>query len=154
MEKSANLKRRFTKQLYLTSRSWRKAIDLSLVEHGISEACAAPLLWLSRLGGGIRQNALAEHIGIESPSLVRLLDQLEAMNMVVRRDDPTDRRAKAVWLTDEGCAMASRLEAVLDRERHNALFDISTEELETAMRVLTRLQEHCSKVAGGPDKKE
>ena len=39
------------------------------------------------------------------------MDQLEAMDYVVRRPDPTDRRAKLIVLTDKGraCIQAGRV---------------------------------------------
>ncbi len=38
-----------------------------LEQLGVSEACAAPLLWIGRLGGGVRQVTLASYVGIEGP---------------------------------------------------------------------------------------
>lgn len=126
---------------------------MALVEHGISEACAAPLVWISRLGNGVRQTALAERIGIESPSLVRLLDQLEALGLVVRKDDPSDRRAKGLWLTDAGVAMAARIETMLDEERALLLHDVSADDLKAALRVLSVFQEGCDNTLAPSGKK-
>jgi MarR family transcriptional regulator for hemolysin len=107
-----------------------------LTEHGISEACAAPLIWIGRLGDGVRQVVVASHVGIEGPSLVRLLDQLEALGLVVRKDDPTDRRAKGLWLTEVGRDLAQRMEEVLDQLRDRVLEGVSQADLEAAVRVL------------------
>jgi MarR family transcriptional regulator, transcriptional regulator for hemolysin len=147
------LERAFTGQLFLTARVWRRLVDGALIEHGISEACAAPLLWIGRLGGGMRQTALAEHIGIESPSLVRLLDQLEALGMLVRKDDPTDRRAKGLWLTEAGAAMARRIETLLDEERSRVLTGVSADDLAAALRVLEIFQQRCGDALAGGDQK-
>ncbi|THF48331.1 MarR family winged helix-turn-helix transcriptional regulator [Allorhizobium terrae] len=154
MEQKSDFQRSLTSQLFTAARLWRKVVDQALIEHGISEACAAPLLWISRLGGGVRQTALAEHVGIESPSLVRLLDQLEALEMVVRKDDPSDRRAKGLWLTETGVEMAARIEAVLDRERARVLGNMSERELETAYRVLDVFQGRCFDALQSGSKKE
>jgi MarR family transcriptional regulator, transcriptional regulator for hemolysin len=154
MEQNSNPQRALTSQLFSAARLWRKLIDQALVEHGISEACAAPLVWISRLGNGVRQTTLAESVGIESPSLVRLLDQLEALNMVTRKDDPTDRRAKGLWLTDAGADMAARIEALLDRERTSLLKDVSESDLEIAVRVLSSFQERCGETIQNACKKD
>lgn len=153
MEKNSDLQRALTSQLFSSARIWRKRIDMALVEHGISEACAAPLVWISRLGNGVRQTALAERIGIESPSLVRLLDQLEALGLVVRKDDPSDRRAKGLWLTDAGVAMAARIETMLDEERALLLHDVSADDLKAALRVLSVFQEGCDNTLAPSGKK-
>lgn len=154
MKKNSDTQRLFTSQLFSTARTWRKLIDLALVDHGISEACAAPLLWIGRLGGGVRQTALADYVGIESPSLVRLLDQLESLGLVMRKDDPTDRRAKGLWLTDLGQETAARIEAVLDSNRAQMLAHVSPEDLDTALRVLMVFQEQCGEMLIASDKKD
>ena len=46
----------------------------------------------------VRQNALADAIGIEGASLVRLIDELQASGLVTREPDPSDRRANVVSL--------------------------------------------------------
>lgn len=49
--------------------------------------------------GAVRQNVLAERMGLEAMTLSTYLDRLEAAGLVERRPDPTDRRAKIVHLT-------------------------------------------------------
>lgn len=126
---------RLTALLLQASRRWRRLAEEALAAHGLSEARAAPLVWLGRLRGGVRQVTLAQHIGIEGPSLVRLLDQLEAAGLVERRDDPEDRRAKTLWLTPEGEIRTRRIEQVLMELREQRLQDISDEEIAAALRV-------------------
>ncbi|GGD77013.1 hypothetical protein GCM10010985_34490 [Caballeronia grimmiae] len=108
-----------------------------LASYGVSEACAVPLLAAHRLGQAVRQVALAEHIGIEGPSLVRLLDQLCAAGLVRRDEDPEDKRAKTISLTDEGRAVTARMEERLVSLRERLLRDVSREDLETTLRVLS-----------------
>lgn len=50
--------------------------------------------------GAVRQNVLAERIGVEAMTLSGYLDRLEARGLVERTVDPADRRAKLVSLTD------------------------------------------------------
>jgi MarR family transcriptional regulator for hemolysin len=135
------LQRIFTANLLSTGRQWRKVVDLVLSSHGISEASAAPLLWIGRLGGGVRQVVLANYVGIEGPSLVRLLDQLEGLGLVVRKDDPTDRRAKGLWLTAEGEALAARMEETLDELRGRILAKVDKADIEAAIRVLQAFED-------------
>ena len=66
----------YTHTLLLTGRHWRRAANAVMEAHGLSDATAVPLIMIARLDGAPRQNALAEAVGIEGPSLVRLLDQL------------------------------------------------------------------------------
>ncbi|MBS7811145.1 MarR family winged helix-turn-helix transcriptional regulator [Roseococcus pinisoli] len=130
---------RLTALLLQTSRRWRRLAEQAMTEHGLSEARAAPLIWVGRLGGGVRQVVLAAHIGIEGPSLVRLLDQLEAAGLLERRDDPEDRRAKTIWLTPEGEALTERVEHVLMELRERLLQDISDADIAATLRVFQAL---------------
>lgn len=143
------LQRIFTANLLTTGRQWRRVVDLVLSSHGISEASAAPLLWIGRLGGGVRQVVLANYVGIEGPSLVRLLDQLEGLGLVVRKDDPTDRRAKGLWLTAEGEALAARMEETLDELRGRILAKVDKADIEAAIRVLQAFEDFEETKASG-----
>ena len=89
-----------------------------------------------RLGDGVHQVAVAQAAGLESPSLVRLLDQLRKAGLVCRSEDPLDRRAKALSLTAEGRTLAESIEAELVRLRREVLQGIDHADLEAALRVL------------------
>ena len=50
--------------------------------------------------GLVRQNVLAERMGVEAMTVTGFLDRLEAKQLVRRIADPDDRRAKLVQVTD------------------------------------------------------
>jgi len=125
-----------TSNLLLSGRQWRKLCEAVLAAHGISQARAAVLVWAHRLGDGVRQVTLANHIGIEGTSLVRLLDQLSAADLLLRRDDPSDRRANAIWLTAEGARLAGKIEQILTELRDRVLRDVSPAEIAAALKVM------------------
>lgn len=122
--------------MVVASRHWRRICQTTLANYGVSEACAMPLLQISRLGDGVRQVTVAQAVGLESPSLVRLLDQLCNAGFVIRTEDPSDRRAKALSLTDNGRELADAIEAELMHLRREVLKDIDRSDLEAALRVL------------------
>lgn len=124
-----------TSSLLQTSSLWRRMAEKSLVEEGVSAARGNVLIWIGRLGGGVRQVALAEIMGLTSTSLVRLIDELCSAGLVERRDDPVDRRAKALWLTTDGQDLAGRVEDVLAALRERTFHGISAEDLDAAKRV-------------------
>jgi len=123
------------------ARLWRREADQALADHGLSQATSHPLRVLSRRGKCARQGVLAEEIGIEGPSLVRLIDLLQAENLVERREDPTDRRAKTLHLTGKGEAKAEEINRVLRRLRAQLLKDISPEDLAVTFDVLQRIEQ-------------
>lgn len=141
--------RHLTASLLRIGRLYRKAIDRHLADYGISDAQAVPVLHIARCGDGMRQNALAEEIGIEGPSLVRLLDQLSAQGLVERRDDSQDRRAKTLHLTPAGTALAAEVERALAIWRARLLTSVTDSDLDRALRVLGTLETEL-KAAGEP----
>lgn len=122
--------------MVVATRHWRRVCQTTLINYGISEACAMPLLIIGRLGGGVRQVTVAQAAGMESPSLVRLLDQLCRSGYVVRNEDASDRRAKSLSLTDTGRAVAQAIEAQLVELRRMALAGVSVADQEAALRVI------------------
>ena len=54
--------------LLYAGRQWQRLADSRLGSYGISTACTMPLLMIGRSGGGIRQVALAQQLGMEGPS--------------------------------------------------------------------------------------
>ena len=51
---------------------------------------------------GLRLTDLATRAGITAQSMGELVDDLETKGYVERRPDPTDRRAKRIYLTERG----------------------------------------------------
>ncbi|MCE4223146.1 winged helix DNA-binding protein [Methylobacterium sp. C25] len=135
------LRQAYTQALQLAGRHWRRAADVVVQPHGVSDATALPLVMIGRMQGEPRQNALAEAVGIEGPSLVRLLDQLCAAGLVQRREDPTDRRAKILSLTPSGEQRVASMEADLVRLREAVFARCSTADLEASLRVFRALQD-------------
>ena len=81
------------------SRWWRGQIDERLRPQGLTQARWIVLVNLRRGGEGMQQKDLARFVGVEGPTLVRVLDYLEGENLIERRADTSDRRAKSVHLT-------------------------------------------------------
>jgi MarR family transcriptional regulator, transcriptional regulator for hemolysin len=122
--------------LVVAARKWRRTSHGVLAAYNVSEACAAPLLTAGRLGEAVRQVTLAEQVGSEGPSLVRLLDQLCAAGLVRRDEDPDDRRAKTITLTDTGRAVTEKMEDDLRSLRGRVLKGVTRADLEATLRVL------------------
>jgi MarR family transcriptional regulator for hemolysin len=130
----------FSGLLLRLARIYRREVNRVLVEHNLSDARALPVLYIARSGGGMRQGHLAEELGVEGPSLVRILDQLGVAGLVERRDDPKDGRAKTLHLTPEGDAMAVVVEEAIQDLRTKLLKTISTDDLAAAVRVFTAFE--------------
>ena len=121
--------------LLVASRQWQRLADQAFGEFGLSSACTGPLLMIGRSGGGIRQVALAQQLGMEGPSLVRLLDKLCAQALVRREADSSDRRANQLWLTEAGQALVGQIEARLVALRAEGFGALSDAEVEVVLKL-------------------
>lgn len=99
--------------LGLLTRRWRQVLDNEFNAAGLTDATWRPLLHLHHLGDGVRQKDLAASVGIEGPSLVRLIDTLVIKGLVQRSEDSTDRRAKLLCLTPDGQLIVARIKEIV-----------------------------------------
>lgn len=121
-------------------RSWRTKANERLLPLGISQAKWLALLNLSRCPNGIIQKELAHRIGVEGPTLVRLLDRLEADGWVKRQNSKLDRRSKTVHLTKKAEPTLSEIQKVVASLRHEIFMGISGEDVEVCLRVMQKIK--------------
>lgn len=104
----------------------RAEFDRRIGEAGLSvTAGEARALVHAARAGEVRQNTLAEQMGIEAMTLTGYLDRLEARGLVERRPDPGDRRAKLVALTEKAAGVLDEIAAVGMSVRAQASKDIA-----------------------------
>jgi MarR family transcriptional regulator, transcriptional regulator for hemolysin len=107
------------------SRMIRAEMDRRVAEAGLGvTAGEARTLNHAARAGSVRQNVLAERMGVEAMTLSAYLDRLEARGLVTRRVDPADRRAKLVELTpaaEEVLAATSSIAAEIRAEAARAI---------------------------------
>lgn len=119
------------------ARAYRAGADKVAAGYGLSEATGLPVLLISRFGeGGVRPGVLADALGLEPSSLVRVVDQLIDAGLLLRHDDPIDRRAKILSLTDAGRKTASLMESALIPFRQSVFGAFAPADVEACLRVL------------------
>ncbi|WXL27309.1 MarR family transcriptional regulator [Ectopseudomonas mendocina] len=126
---------RFAMQVAQLSRSWRAELDRRLVSLGLSQARWLVLLHLGRFEELPTQRELAQSVGVEGPTLARLLDSLEAQGLVTRLAVPEDRRAKKVALCPEARPLIEQIEAISAQLRKEVFAGIDEEDLRRAQSV-------------------
>lgn len=127
--------------LAVLQRGYRAAADKAVAHVGVSQTLAYPIVMLGRMNGEVRQGVLAEALGIEGPSLVRSVDQLVEAGLVERREDPADRRAKTLHLTDAGKATCAPIEAALTLMRVSLFDGVNDADVAACLRVFAVLEE-------------
>jgi MarR family transcriptional regulator for hemolysin len=133
------IERGLATRLNPVARAWQQLADQALAQLGVSNSTGWCLVWLQRLGEDVRQADLARAIGITEASLVRIVHQLESSGQLVRRTSPHDRRVNHLLLTEQGAALAGRIEATLVALRHELLDGLSSDDIAATLRVLDRL---------------
>jgi MarR family transcriptional regulator for hemolysin len=128
---------------------WRNTLDGRLGPLGLSQARGLILHYLYIHGDGLKQNALADIVGIRGSTLVRQLDRLEADGWVERRNDPDDRRAKTIHLADKAAPVIDELESHIRDLRRELLSGLTEEQLQVCFDVFDHVR---SRIEAGSDK--
>ncbi len=136
-----NLKQEFVASLFNVRNRVRFAMDDQFRPLGVTDATWRTLFYLQQVGDGVQQKELARVMGIEGPSLVRLLDNLEAKDLIVRKSSLQDRRGKTIHLTRAALPQLSSLKEIAATVRKTLLKDITQEELKICVRVFQKILE-------------
>ncbi|MBV1788045.1 MarR family transcriptional regulator [Marinobacterium sp. D7] len=121
---------RFGYRFVTLARRWRRFIDIRLAEAGLTDATWVPLMHLEESGDGISQKLLAERAGLDTSTLVRLIDILERKGLLERRTDLEDRRARKLYLTPSGRKQVGAIRKTLEAAEAEALGDLDDAQLE------------------------
>ena len=130
--------RQFMFTMGQVNKQWRRTLDKTLAPLGLTQAMWLPLLHLERADGAMRQKDLAQSLALDSSSVVRLVDGLQAQGWVERLDD-SDRRVKRIQLTSEGHAQVESVKKVVARMRTEVMQDFPMELLESVMQGLENM---------------
>ncbi|MEG3175078.1 MarR family transcriptional regulator [Sphingomonas sp. RB3P16] len=135
----------YARTLLPLARMWRHVADRALSEFGLSASGGWALVQVGRLGDDVRQTDLAAELDVSAASLVRVVDQLVAAQLVDRQRDEVDARVSRVRLTERGHALVEKIEAAFEALRHETLADIADDDLATALRVAEQLESRFSR---------
>jgi MarR family transcriptional regulator for hemolysin len=135
--------------LFGTARSWRKKLDRRLRPLGLSQGKWRTLMHLSQGGNKLTQKEIAERMEIEGATLAGLLDRLENDGWVERRDSAHDRRCKTVHLQRRSKAVLEKIFNSAHDLRAELIEDISQRDLETCIKVLSKIKEKAERPANG-----
>jgi len=115
--------------LWQVTNRWQAAQRAALKPFGLTHVqfvLLASLTWL-HAEGPVTQKALAAHAATDEMMTSQVLRALEAAGLVERGPHPSDRRARALAVTEEGRALANRAVVAVeacDRAFFAALADV------------------------------
>ncbi|AIR61907.1 transcriptional regulator SlyA [Cedecea neteri] len=123
-------------------RIWRALIDHRLKPLELTQTHWVTLHNIHQLPPDQSQIQLAKAIGIEQPSLVRTLDQLEEKGLISRKTCANDRRAKRIKLTEQAAPIIEKMEGVINETRGEILSGITREEQALLSSLISRLEQN------------
>jgi DNA-binding MarR family transcriptional regulator len=120
-------------------RAHRVYVGELLAEHGlhVGQEMVLVELWQD---DGLRGGELAERLGVEHPTITKMLRRLEGCGLVERRADPEDARSLRVYLTGQGRALDGPVLSCWERAEQTALAGMNAGDRQTFRRLLDRVQ--------------
>ena len=91
---------------------------------------------------GNSQQAIGERMNIAPSRMVAFVDSLERRGLLERRQNPDDRRARALFLTDAGREQLGRAFQVAGEHERTLSQDLTDEEREQLLGLLARVGAH------------
>lgn len=130
------------------SRAWRSELDRRLSALGLSQARWLVLLYLKWQREAPTQTELATLLGVEGATLARLLDALEAQQLVRRVAVAEDRRIKRVELLPGSRELIAQIEVIASELAGEVMGGIAADDLAVFRRVLTQMQANLQQPPG------
>ncbi|HEV2609304.1 MAG TPA: MarR family transcriptional regulator [Noviherbaspirillum sp.] len=122
------------------SRAWRYEINMRLKPYGLNQSMQQVLVQLHRHPDGLMQRDLARKLGIEGPTLVRLLDLLEQKELIARIPSPDDKRRKYSVLTTKAAEQIRIIEKISGELRTVMLEGLSSAEIDSGLQLVRRMR--------------
>ena len=139
MENPDQLFMRFTNTLTRVARTYKTSADKVASQYGLSEATAWPAVMINQMGDSVRPGEVAEALGLDPSSIVRVIDRLIAAELLTREEDAKDRRARLLTLTENGRQRVKQVTQAMQPFRRKLFDDIDRKYLEAALRVIDKL---------------
>lgn len=121
------------------ARELSASFDVHLRDMNLTSARARVLYFLLPLETGASQADVTNHLGVEHPTAVRILDGIETLGYIQRVPSPDDRRAKKIVLTTAGKAIAEKVSRLLIALNAQLIADVDAADLDVANRVLLQI---------------
>ncbi|MGQ0699592.1 MAG: MarR family winged helix-turn-helix transcriptional regulator [Panacagrimonas sp.] len=130
------------------SRMRRSAYDQFMKPLGITRAQWWVLAHLSR-HDGMMQTQLADVLEVGKASLGDVIEGIESGGWVERRPDPSDKRAKRVYLTKAGQGLIKRMTVMENEFNSQILGDLTPAERTEATRSLLKIKHAIARLTPG-----
>jgi MarR family transcriptional regulator for hemolysin len=130
------------RKIVLTSRTIQHAFDFELRDKvGITMAQWRVINTLTSQNG-TTQREIADKLGLDTSSLIPLIDRLEAKELVQRKPDPSDRRINRLYLTTRAEVLLNAMHSCILSIRKILTKGIRKDQIEVTQQVLERISQN------------
>jgi MarR family transcriptional regulator for hemolysin len=134
-----DLRSAIAQSLLLAGRRWRARLNERLKAIGQTDARCAALAEIAGAPQGVVQRELSQRLGVEEPTVVRLVDALEYGGWVERRAHDLDRRAKIVQITPDAEPLLDQAQVIVAELQAELFGGADPAELAICLKVLNDL---------------
>jgi MarR family transcriptional regulator, transcriptional regulator for hemolysin len=125
--------------ILIAARTYERAMQQELVPTGITHRQCQVLGWLAH-DGPLSQVELADRMGIEPPTLVRILDRMERDGLLIREACEHDRRIKRIRVLPKAKPVWKKIVQCGERVRGQAARNLTTAQRQTLQELLGIVQ--------------
>jgi DNA-binding MarR family transcriptional regulator len=135
--------------LHDVARLLRRRFEQNARGSGLTRSQWQVLAYLAN-NEGINQSGLADLLEIEPITLCRIVDKLQALGLVERHPDPSDRRVRLLHLTPAARPKLTQLRKLGEVTRGEALAGVSEADTERLLRTLQALKANLAEACDAP----
>ena len=140
--------------VYSASRAFQKAFDLELRNKIGITLTQSKVIFALYMFSGLTQRELADKIGVETPSLVPIIDKMEEEGYLKRKLDSKDRRLKRIYTTPKTDDLWDSMIGCGLQLRKVSLNKVSEQEVKSALKTLKKITENLSVYVEGFETKD
>lgn len=130
---------RITRAFVVAARRWRKLANDRIKPLGQTMSRWETLYLVAYSDAELNQTELARLIGVEGPTMIRMLDALAREGLIERQQSHQDLRVTINRITDKGRQVITEIMGITNDLRRDVLEGVDLEEMKVANRVLSHI---------------
>lgn len=119
--------------------------DADLKRHHLTLAQSRVLIYLTEKGGEATQKEIERFMEVSHPTTVGIISRMEQNGFLYSQMDTQDKRNKIVRLTEKAMAVATEMDAVIQKSEETLLQSLTEEEIQVLQKALTVIYHNVSK---------
>ncbi len=132
--------------IYLTSQTMRNYVERVLKPYDLTSE-QAHILKSMDVSVGRPQSELCELVGKTPANITRILDRLEKKELIIRRNNPADRRSSLVFQTPNGLRLSSEVSSLFTTLSAEIEQDIRPEDVTVFKKVLSQIDTNLQRLS-------